>query len=192
MEDVDEVVENNGACDEPSKSLQTLARVAVNHLEEGTRAGEPIDLKHSNSVDHDPEKDTSDDDYYDVIVDNNNNTDLGHEEVEILTDDDKENEPVIKTGGNIQKRCFPGSKTAVLASKIKKIKSVKEATTVGKIKVMALEKKSKAEDPQKDPPTLVANAVPQSRNAFATAFLDASNNNIESKDYSFHREFFLC
>ncbi|KAI9231010.1 MAG: hypothetical protein BYD32DRAFT_467572 [Podila humilis] len=98
VEDVDEVVENNGACDEPSKSLQRLARVAVNHLEEGTRAGEPIDLKHSNSVDHDPENDTSNDDYYGVIVDNNNNnTDLGHEEVEILTDDDKENEPVIKT-----------------------------------------------------------------------------------------------
>lgn len=57
---------------------------------------------------------------------------------------------------------------------------------------MALEKKSKAKDPRKDPPTLVADTVPQSRNAFTTAFLDASNNKIESKDYSFHREIFLC
>lgn len=179
--------ENIGTIDEPSETLQTLAAVAVNRIEAGSQAFQSIDLERSGNY-------TFGDDNYEDMFDNNNNYDLGPEEEEAFSDDNKENEPIQEKSSNLLKRPLSSSETGTPAKKVKNVmtKSTKELATVGKSGVTDPVKNSKAKDPRKNPPTLVPDAVPQSRNAFAAAFLDASNTKIESKDQHFSLLVCIC
>lgn len=173
--------------EEPSQGLRTLAMVALHRLEEG--ACRTTDIEREDSVSHGHEDDagvdddTFFDDGYQTMVDNNN-ANMGLEEVMESSDDDKENEPAPSKSYGSLKRPQPGSKATAPAKKVKtttQTRKIKETAPVDKSEVTDLTKKLKARDPRKDPPTLNAGSAPQSRNAFATAYMDASTNKIESQ-----------
>ncbi|KAF9367473.1 hypothetical protein CPB97_005711, partial [Podila verticillata] len=91
--------------EEPDHDLHTLAAIAVKHLEEGARSEEPIDFECEVSIGYDHQannspgigNETFDDDNYLMEDENNNNADLRTEDVEEMTDSNKENEPIQNT-----------------------------------------------------------------------------------------------
>ncbi|KAG0330078.1 hypothetical protein BG000_011838, partial [Podila horticola] len=104
---------------------------------------------------------------------NNNNADLRTEDVEEMTDSNKENEPIQNTPVGFLKRRKTGANVTTPAKKSNTTNPAKTSndTTSGK--------NSKAKDPRKDLPTLVTGTAPQSRNAFAAAFAESSATKIK-------------
>ncbi|KAF9308679.1 hypothetical protein BG003_010755 [Podila horticola] len=117
---------------------------------------------------------TFDDDNCLLEDENNNNADLRTEDVEEMSDSNKENEPIQNTPVGFLKRRKTGVNVTTPAKKSKTTDPTKTSndTTSGK--------KSKAKDPRKDLPTLVAGTAPQSRNAFAAAFAESSATKIKA------------
>ncbi|KAF9372322.1 hypothetical protein CPC16_002490 [Podila verticillata] len=148
--------------EEPDHDLHTLATVAIEHLEERAQPEAHIDFEREDSVGYD----FDDDDNY-LLEDENNNADLRTEDVEEMSDGNKENEPIQNTPIGFPKRRKTGTNVTTPAKKLKSTVTAKMSndTTSGK--------KSKTKDPHKDLPTLVAGAAPQSRNAFAAAFAES-------------------
>lgn len=125
-----------------------------------------IDLELEDAVDHDHQA--------------HNGLSIGNETFNdddyALIDGNKKNEPIQNTPIGLLTRCKTGAKAITPSKKSKATISCKTSndTTSGKT--------TRAKDPCKDPPTLVAGASPQSHNAFAAAFAESSATKINCFD----------